>query len=147
MNRIIIRADGNAKIGAGHLMRCLTVAEKLEKENVLFVCGDEDSAVLTMERGFSAFVLGTDYRDMVSELPIWQQMKEKNIGGLGMDKVTILVDSYYVNNEYLTALKQLGKVVLLDDMAQDVKVAHVIINYNAFANKEMYEGFAGAEDT
>ena len=142
MNRIIIRADGNAKIGAGHLMRCLTVAETLDKDRVLFICADEDSAGLAMERGFSAFVLGTDYRDMLSEIPIWRQMVKENIGGLGGDAVTILVDSYYVNNEYLQSLRQYGKIVLLDDMAQDVKAVDTLINYNAFANHKMYEAFA-----
>ena len=147
MKKIIIRADGNTKIGAGHLMRCLTVAETIEKNRVLFVCADEESAKLAMEHGFHAFVLNTDYKDMMSELPLWQQMKAQNVGGLGTGEVTILVDSYYVNNEYLLALKCLGKVVLLDDMAQDVKAADVIINYNAFANPEMYEGLFGAVDT
>ncbi len=147
MNRIIIRADGNAKIGAGHLMRCLTVAETLDKNNVLFVCADEDSAMLAMERGFSVFVLNTDYQDMVSELPAWERMKAQGIGGLGLETVTILVDSYYVNNEYLQNLRHYGKVVLLDDMAQDVKAADTLINYNAFATTEMYKAFIKAVDT
>ena len=43
------RADGSAKTGAGHLMRCLTVALELQKltehpEQVCFLCADEDSA-------------------------------------------------------------------------------------------------------
>ncbi|MBQ7920128.1 MAG: UDP-2,4-diacetamido-2,4,6-trideoxy-beta-L-altropyranose hydrolase [Lachnospiraceae bacterium] len=147
MKKIIIRADGNAKIGAGHLMRCLTVAENIDENRVLFICADEESAKLAMDHGFQGFVLNTDYRDMMSELPLWQQMKEQNVGGLGTGEVTILVDSYYVNNEYLLALKCMGKVVILDDMAQDVKAADSIINYNAFAYPEMYEGLSGAVDT
>lgn len=147
MKKIIIRADGNAKIGAGHLMRCLTVAETLDKDRVLFVCADEESAKLAMEHGFHSFVLNTDYGDMISELPIWQQMMKQNIGGLGACEVTILVDSYYVNNEYLLKLRSMGKVVLLDDMAQDVKAADIIINYNAFANAQSYEGFSGNAHT
>lgn len=146
MDKIIIRADGNAKIGAGHLMRCLTVAETIEvekRENVLFVCAEEASAKLAMEHGFGAFVLGTDYRDMLSELPVWEQMKAQNIGGLGNREVNILVDSYYVSNEYLKELRRYGRVVLLDDMAEDVKAADVIVNYNAFAEPEMYAAFPG----
>ena len=148
MKKIIIRADGNAKIGAGHLMRCLTVAEFIEKkEDVLFVCAEEDSAKLALERGFSAFVLGTDYRDMLAELSIWQQMKAQNMGGLSTGEVTILVDSYHVNAEYLKALREYGKVVLLDDMAEDIKPADVILNYNAFAKREMYDTFPKEADT
>lgn len=147
MSRIIVRADGNAKIGAGHLMRCLTVAEMMDKNRILFVCADEDSAALAMEQGFCAFVLNTDYQDMISEIPVWERMKAQGVGGLGLEAVTILVDSYYVNNEYLQNLRNYGKVVLLDDMAQEIKAADVLINYNAFAKTEMYETFVKVVDT
>ncbi len=148
MKRIIIRADGNARIGAGHLMRCLTVAEKIEKKkNVLFVCADEASAELAMEHGYSAFVLQTDYKDMIAELPLWERMAAQGIGGLGTGNVSILVDSYYVNNEYLQKLRNFGMVFLLDDMAEDVKAADVIINYNAFASEESYFLFEKEEYT
>ena len=45
---ILIRADGNARIGMGHLMRCMTVAEELamlqgSREGICFVCADEAS--------------------------------------------------------------------------------------------------------
>ena len=44
---IYIRGDGNARIGAGHLMRCMTIAEELARlqggrEKICFVCADED---------------------------------------------------------------------------------------------------------
>lgn len=73
----LIRADGNAKIGAGHLMRCLTIGTKLAelvgKTELLFLCADEQSAELVGRNGLNAVVLGTDYRDMESELPIWEK--------------------------------------------------------------------------
>jgi len=88
---LIIRADGNAKIGAGHLMRCLTVAEAVKNvrsatvlpdgtktgtadgteagaTDVLFLCADEDSAALARRYGFETGVLNTDYRLMEAEL-------------------------------------------------------------------------------
>ena len=77
---ILIRADGNARIGLGHLMRCLTVAEELAqqggRENICFVCADEASGAFVRENGFRSHVLGTDYRDMESELPLWKAVWE-----------------------------------------------------------------------
>ena len=72
---ILIRADGNARIGMGHLMRCMTVAEELamlqgSREGICFVCADEASGEFVRENGFRSYVLGTDYRDMESELPL-----------------------------------------------------------------------------
>lgn len=140
MKRIIIRADGNAEIGAGHLMRCLTIAGQVtKKENVLFVCADEASAQLVIERGFSAFVLGTDYKDMPSEMPVWERMKQLNVGGLQCGEVSILVDSYFVQEDYLEALRCYGRVFLMEDMGNIPGPVDGIINYNAYAENSMYE--------
>ena len=47
-----IRADGNEKIGMGHIMRCLTVADALRKqgEEVLFLTADEKPVKFIEER-------------------------------------------------------------------------------------------------
>lgn len=132
---ILIRADGNAGIGAGHLMRCLTIAEALEnKAQVDFVCADRDSAELAMSKGFDAYVLGTDYKHMELELPLWEQLFDGNLRNR-----KILVDSYYVTNVYLEGLQTYGQVILLDDMCKRPWNVDKLINYNAFATKEMYD--------
>lgn len=132
---ILIRADGNAGIGAGHLMRCLTITEALEnKAQVGFVCADRDSAELAMSKGFDAYVLGTDYKHMELELPLWEQLLDGNLRNR-----KILVDSYYVTNVYLEGLQTYGQVILLDDMCKRPWNVDKLINYNAFATIEMYD--------
>lgn len=137
---VIIRADGNAKIGAGHLMRCLTVAEAMgeilrNRENICFLCADGQSADLVREHGFRAEVLGTEYHEMEAELPMWEYFL-KNAGSA---EHTILVDSYFVTDRYLEELKQFGRVCLLDDMQEHAYPAELVINYNAFADREVYQ--------
>ncbi len=131
-----VRADGNAKIGAGHLMRCLTIAEELAKlqggtKEICFLCADEASAALAEENGFRAQVLHTDYQSMESELPV---LSEKLKGSH-----VILVDSYHVTDLYLKQLRAYGKVFLLDDMQQHAFPVDAVINYNAFAKEEIYQ--------
>ena len=134
---IVIRADGNADIGAGHLMRCLTIAEEIrERERVIFWCADEDSAAQVRSRGYEVLVLGTDYRDMLSELPLL----EKAAGSGGK---IFLVDSYYVSAEYLQALRAYGSVYLLEDVPGNTWQVDGIINYNAFAGVEDYRKVYG----
>ncbi len=134
--KIWIRADGNAKIGAGHLMRCLTIADALpDKEMVLFICADEESASIAQERGYDTTVLFSDYKDMEGELTQWK----KYLKDAGVGQKVIVVDSYYVTNAYLTKLRKYGRIVLFDDMAQDVKNTDILINYNAFAQRKEYE--------
>lgn len=129
----IIRADGNAKIGAGHLMRCLTIGEALasHQEDVLFLCADEDSALLAEHCGFRVGVLHTDYRQMETELAAWDSW----VLGSGN---TILVDSYHVTDSYLTKLKKYGTVYLMDDMQRQAYPVDGVINYNLFADSDAY---------
>lgn len=132
------RADGNTKIGAGHLMRCLTIAEQLARllaagrTDICFVCADGQSAELVRRHDFEALVLGTDYRDMESELPVWEQLlRGKAVRG-------ILVDSYYVTDGYLKELGGYGAVILLEDSGKRAYPVHTLINYNAPADPEKY---------
>lgn len=151
----IIRADGNAKIGAGHLMRCLTIAEALrevlcgEKESkaedkILFVCADEDSAKLVEEHGFAARALHTDYRMMEQELPEWEKLHKELLERANTDKIphVILADSYYVTDSYLIKLKRCMSgfsLILLDDMQKHSYPADAVVNYNVFADREVYD--------
>ncbi len=146
-----IRADGNGRIGAGHLMRCVAVAEALarlaDKKNICFVCADEESAALAEEHGFSAQVLGTDYRDMAEELPAWAALAGGTAGETEAEKNVILVDSYQVTDAYLTALRQYGHVVLLEDFGTHVYPADCVINYNAPADPEQYARLYQGQNT
>lgn len=131
-----IRADGNEKIGIGHLMRCMTVAEELSelwgRENICFVCADPASGTVTEEAGFQTYVLHTDYRNMESELTAWEGLPMDPAGNL------ILIDSYYVTDQYLSALREFGYTVLLDDLGERIRPVDCVVNYNASADEGQY---------
>lgn len=137
---IVIRADGNEKIGMGHLMRCLTIADAVrelcKESNILFACADLTSSEIVAKRGYQVKVLNTNYQDMELELPFWTKWSkmQKEL----TESIVFLVDSYFVSDLYLEELKQIGKVVLLDDMAKHTFPADIVINYNAFAREEQY---------
>ena len=129
----IFRADGNAKIGVGHLMRCLSVAKTMpDKEKVLFVCADEESVQTVCQHGLKAIALHTDYKNMDEEIPLleklWKTPKER----------TFFVDSYYVTDAYIEFLCSYGTVFLMDDMQNHPYPADVIINYNLYAHNDAY---------
>lgn len=136
------RADGNAAIGAGHLMRCLTVADELREqlgsaERIRFLCADEASAELVRARDYSVSVLDTDCQRMEEELPVLSKLIRE--AESESQRPVIVTDSYYVTDLYLEKLKDLGKVILLDDMGNHAFPADVVINYNVFAREETYE--------
>ncbi|MCI8528292.1 MAG: UDP-2,4-diacetamido-2,4,6-trideoxy-beta-L-altropyranose hydrolase [Lachnospiraceae bacterium] len=148
-----IRADGNAKIGAGHLMRCMAVGEELAlsvgREEIYFLCADTQSAALAKDHGFQTFVLGTDYQNMESELPLWRELTEKLSAekGAGAGRLVILIDSYYVTEPYLEALGRIGHTVLMDDFGTHCYPVDCIINYNAPAEVGAYRELYRGKDT
>ena len=136
------RADGSAATGAGHLMRCLTVAQALQKliahpEEVCFLCAEEASARLLQSRSQPVKVLGTDPADLEGELPVLEQV-------IGTSDNIILVDSYRVTDAYLQKLHRFGKVFLLDDMQEHRFPVDGVINYNLFASAEKYQELYGS---
>lgn len=154
---ILIRADGNAQIGMGHLMRCMTIAEELAlllggKDKIHFVCADEASGKFVKENDFRCHILGTDYRDMESELPLWKQLlqahfepeaihQQEPLAWTRKEKsaIKILVDSYHITDRFLTVLREKTYVILLDDMGTHPYPADCIVNYNAPADPEAYQ--------
>ena len=136
------RADGSAVTGAGHLMRCLTVAQELQKriehpEGLCFLCAEQASAELLQSWNMPVKILGTDPADLEGELSALEGL----IRGSGH---VFLVDSYAVTDAYLQALHRFGRVYLLDDMQQHAFPVDGVINYNLFASREKYRELYGS---
>lgn len=138
-------------------MRCMTIGTKLAAagKKVLFLCADETSSDYVRQQGGHAYVLGTDYRDMESELPVWERLsngwqteyaKEAEDSSAETCPV-ILADSYYVTEEYLKGLRRFGTVALMDDMGRTQYPVDAVINYNVTANREVYRQLYRGTDT
>lgn len=135
----IIRADGNTAIGMGHVMRCLSIADAMKERNIepVFITADNGCVSMIEDRGFEVYVLGTDYRDMESELPRIEQYLQTQDMQAGEVSV-ILVDSYQVTSGYYEELRTMAKVACLEDMGQSYPV-DLLINYNIYGPKLVYD--------
>lgn len=153
---VVIRADANSKIGMGHVMRCLSVADALLKrgEEVLFVTADDTPVPLLTKKGIPYRVLHTDYADMEAELPkLWNALSELPQGpgvpeaALPQRNTSILVDSYYVTEKYLAALKKRITTIYMDDIYAFSYPVDMLINYNIYGEEMGYEKDAAFADT
>ena len=153
---VVIRADANSKIGMGHVMRCLSVADALVKrgEEVLFVTADDTPVPLLTKKGIPYRVLHTDYADMEAELPeLWEVLRELPQGAespeaaLAQKNTSILVDSYYVTEKYLAALKKRITTIYMDDIYAFSYPVDMLINYNIYGEEMGYEKDAAFADT
>ena len=158
---VVIRADANSKIGMGHVMRCLSVADALLKrgEEVLFVTADDTPVPLLTKKGVPYRVLHTYYADMEAELPgllcILQELTqraelpEEVLSRMSSQRkdIAILVDSYYVTEKYLAALKKRITTIYMDDIYAFSYPVDMLINYNIYGEEMGYEKDAAFADT
>ncbi len=129
---IIFRADGSNKIGAGHIMRCMTIADAFpDKERVLFVTCSEDSVPLINARGYKAVVLKTYEGKEALEIPIDKELKEFKAVLKENKPSFIMVDSYRATDDYLTELGKISTVGYIDDVGEHKYPVKLLLNYNA----------------
>lgn len=141
---LIVRADGNEKIGVGHIMRCLSVADAVKEagETVCFITADQAMHSLIRQRGYEAEALLTDYTKMEEEVSVLLE-KVKAIRKRhkkDTEQTVLLIDSYYATQAYLSNVKQekvITKLAVMDDLFlyRNYVTADVIINYNMYGEQ------------
>ena len=149
---ILIYADGNPDIATGHLMRCLSIADALRSlgADAEFAVSDETSRVLLSsffreEEGYPIHVLHADYRKPEGSLAALTRLLD---GGHPVRPVPgsrfccLLIDSYFVTEAFLEALRPLVRTAFLDDLYAFDYPVDLVINYD-FAPPESFYTKAG----
>lgn len=154
---LYVRADGSAETGAGHMMRCLTVADEIpDRREVCFLCGDNASAAFAVDRGYGAQVLSARPFSAEEAEEICRFIRNRAALAQGGDclvqgsdfpvhgggfraRPVLLADSYLIMPAYVEALSGCCDVALFDDMAEEpFFAARWVVNYNFFADRERY---------
>ncbi len=101
---LLIRADGNANIGAGHVMRCMSIGKAARELglDVCFVTADKSFLSVIEESQFRVHILNSDYKKMEDELELLLPILEKE------NPDVMLLDSYYVTSHYMNELRILS---------------------------------------
>lgn len=131
---VLIRADGNEKIGSGHIMRTKSIAAELKGlgAKVLYALADERGKRL-INNEFQSVVLSSNYECLDDEIDALSSViKEQKIK-------LILLDSYFVTPKYFKELKKLAKVAYIDDLDAFAYECEALINYGAFFDKNEYK--------
>lgn len=131
-----IRVDGNKKIGMGHIMRCLSIAEALRDigNNSVFICARDSYIDIIKQKGFPVYVLDNYITNGFDISEIKQLEKLLN----GKKITSILVDSYNVTLDYFRILHKLSKIIYIDDLNLFDYDVDIVINYNIEAKSEDY---------
>lgn len=112
MDEIYIRTDMNNQIATGHMMRCLAIADALQKNRIKvnFIVADESALELLKKYGYKAIILYTKWNNKEAELPVLKKYIQK----LNIKKM--LIDSYEVTEKYLREVHNLVRVMYIDDL-------------------------------
>lgn len=117
------RADANANIGFGHVIRLLSIAKQCieEGETVIFYTDSEEPKDLLNENGIPCEICDkyrTEYQVDV-----------------------LVVDSYAVSREFFLDIKRNSpgiRIVYIDDLFEDTYPVDMLINCNVYAERFAY---------
>lgn len=152
--KIAIRVDSSTIIGSGHLMRCLTLAERKRKENneVIFVMRDLEGNLVRLaeEKGFAVKLLPRAEEDnSLSGYAAWLTVpKERDAAETiavlqGEGTIDLLViDSYALDIEWERRLRPYAKqIFVIDDLANRQHDCDYLLDQNFYLGMETrYDG-------
>jgi len=136
-NTLIVRADASARVGAGHLMRCLALAQawKANGGQTTFVSACDSDALrqrLTDE-GFQVVTLERSHPDPDD----WEHTSQVLATYPG---AWVVLDGYHFDSAYQLRIKEAGlPLLVIDDMAHlEHYYAGIVLNQNINAEQLPY---------
>jgi len=159
--KITIRADASTKMGSGHVMRCLTLAELLREKgaSVTFITRKYDGNLngLISKKGFHVLGLNKTVKskiDKTENLNISDDYKEwlgvgesrdaeDTIHAIGDEKPDwLIVDHYSLSEKWEKTIRPCVKnIMVIDDLANRHHDCDLLVDQNWFENIETrYDG-------
>ena len=140
---LIIRADADAHMGTGHIMRCIAFAQAWQDQggDVTFLsyCDSEALRQRIIDEGFDLIPIEKphpDPYDLSYTLDVLEQLKTQN----SKLRTWFVLDGYYFTPDYQKAIKENGyRLLVVDDMAHlDHYHADILLNQNIHASSLHY---------
>lgn len=140
---IVFRVDSSVEIGSGHVMRCLTLAKKLVKQNhsVEFICRKMNGS---MEGIIQAENFKVKLLDEVSEslwawtTKNWAIDARQTIQEIAGEQVDlIIIDHYSIDEKWENELRNYTKkIMVIDDLANRKHSCEILLDQNYYLDME-----------
>lgn len=144
--KIVFRVDASLKMGIGHLMRCLTLANELNQQNheIFFVCRELFGNLISMI-DYPVLVLPRDDNFQSDSLYLnWlgssqEQDSKQTIRVIPPNVDLIIVDSYALDEIWHKNLREYTKkIMVIDDLVNRKLDCDILLNQNLGANLQDY---------
>ena len=137
--QIVFRADASSRIGTGHVMRCLALAEALMARDCIihFICDDVPLFLLQLleQKGITVHSIGVG-GDSVADADA-----SKGIVSSLVSVDWLIVDHYDLDQNWEAQLLPLvGRVMVIDDLANRVHQCHLLLDQNFYLNADQRYG-------
>jgi UDP-2,4-diacetamido-2,4,6-trideoxy-beta-L-altropyranose hydrolase len=157
--KVAIRTDASLHIGTGHVMRCLTLAERLRAAGaeVLFVCREHQGHLcqLVAARGYQVARLAPPAPGwQAPSAPAhvawlgapWPQDAADTAAALPWRPDWLLVDHYGIERQWQQALRPaVARIMVVDDLADRVHDCDLLLDQNlADQPQARYDGLVPA---
>jgi UDP-2,4-diacetamido-2,4,6-trideoxy-beta-L-altropyranose hydrolase len=144
---IVFRVDSSNKMGVGHLIRCLTLADELNKKNykIIFICRDLEGslislikyAVLTLPKN-NDFQSNDFYLNWLGATQ--EQDAKQTIATMPEGTDLMVVDSYALDKKWHKILRpHIKKIIVIDDLADRQFDCDVLLNQNFGTQEKEYK--------
>ncbi len=140
---LIIRADASPRIGTGHVMRCLALAQAWQSSRgtVRFIscCQSHTLRDLILEHGFELIEIDRPYPHK-SDLPATNKVIDSISSNTESDSPWVVLDGYHFDPLYQKTIHDTGaRVIVIDDyVANSSYHADILLNQNITANAQAY---------
>lgn len=128
MKAVVFRADGNKKLGLGHIVRCLALADELKNNNpnlkVIFITKYDGGKKIIEEKNYKVI----DTKDEFS-----------HIRNFASEDTLLITDFLDTDNQYISEIKKIAglKVICIDNNTKLKRIdADIVINANIFDNRD-----------
>jgi UDP-2,4-diacetamido-2,4,6-trideoxy-beta-L-altropyranose hydrolase len=147
---IIFRVDSSTQIGAGHLMRCLTLADEFKEQNhrITFVCRGLAGNLISLIK-YSVLALSRDDDFQSDDLYLnWlgasqEQDAKHTLEVIPENTDLLVVDSYALDVTWHKQLRPyVRKIMVIDDLADRNFDCDILLNQNLGSKKEDYKNKA-----
>ena len=145
--KIVFRVDTSLKIGIGHLMRCLTLANELKQQNheIVFICRKLKGNLISLIK-YPILMLTNNDKFQSDDLYLsWlgatqEQDSEQTIRVIPKNTDLLIVDSYALDEIWHKQLRPYTKkIMVIDDLADRQFDCDVMLNQNLGIQKEDYK--------
>ena len=127
--KLFIRADGNSRIGLGHIMRSMTIALEFKKRGHDCIYLSSKPVPFDIFERYKFDVIEVDYnydRKTIEEANAISEIVKDNY---------LLIDSYWINNEYLKVLKAICTTICINSTKEKL-ITDWLINENIACNQD-----------